>query len=84
MISKTGCPVVLQGEAPQYIVSSGNRLKMKTGDVVYLSEDLIDNIEVVKCHTWSNKTRVDVVVARSDIMVPSETVSKLKNQRQTS
>jgi len=56
---------------------------MKTGDVVYLSEDLIDNIEVVKCHTWSNKTRVDVVVARSDIMVPSETVSNLNNQPQT-
>ena len=84
VLSKTGCPVVLQGEAPQFIVSSGIKLKLKAGDVVYLSEDLTEACEIVKCHIWNEKTRVDVVVARQDILVPSETVSKLKNQRQVS
>lgn len=42
VLSKVGCPVVLHGDAPQYIVSSGNKIKLKAGDVCYLSEDLID------------------------------------------
>lgn len=84
MINQAGCPVFLLAQSPQYIISCGPKLKLKTGDVLYLSEDLIEGMQVVKCHTWSDKVRVDVVVARNEITMSSEKAPNLRNYRQAS
>jgi len=44
IFASSGCPVVVTSENPQYIIHDGARLKLKLGDVLYLSEELLDGL----------------------------------------
>jgi len=56
---------------PQVIVPSGQRVILKRGDVVYLSEKITDSL-IVKCHTYINGEKLDLIVSRNELLVAND------------
>ena len=56
---------------PQVIAPSGQRVILKKGDVVYLSEKIKDAL-IVKCHTYVNGEKLDLIVCRNELIVAND------------